>query len=96
MSAGFRSPAGLWVGGVSAPTGTQVGYRSLLAFWAGGAGAVVATPPQPPVMSGGGGSYRPQFRHEPRRIEIDPLQAQRLDEDELIALVIASALPLLH
>lgn len=91
MAAGFRSSLAFWMGGAGAET-TQVGVRGLLAFWMGGADTVTATPPQPPIVTGGG-SYR---RRPPFRIPVDPLQAQRLDEDELIVLVIASALPLLH
>jgi len=45
-----------------APLGTEVGVRSLLAFWIGGAGVVAGEPPEP---GGGGGVYIPVWR--PRR-----------------------------
>lgn len=82
MAAGFRSPLALWLGGASAPR-PQAGFRSLLAFWLGG--AVVGEAVEPPVVHHGGGM--------PRRIEIpNALRRQRLEEDELIMIVIACAM----
>lgn len=83
MSVGFRSPLALWLGGASAPR-PQAGVRSLLAFWLGG--AVVGEAVEPPVVHHGGGWM-------PRRVEVpSALHLQRLEEDELIMIVIASAL----
>lgn len=84
MSAGYRSPLAIWLGGAAAPP-PQAGVRSLLAFWLGGAVAGVDVEP-PPVVHHGGGRL-------PRRIAVpSALQRQRLEEDELIMIVIASAL----
>lgn len=48
MSAGYRSPSGVWVGGVSSPsTVAPGGYTSLLGFWVGGVSAEAYTPPTP-------------------------------------------------
>ena len=55
-----------------------------------GSDALVIAPEASPIVTGGVG-YPRLFR-----IPVDLLQAQRVDEDELIALVIAQALPLLH
>lgn len=85
MAAGYRSPLGIWLGGAAAPP-PQAGVRSLLAFWLGGAVAGPVVDPPPPVLTGGGGWV-------PLRISVpDALHMQRLEEDELIMLVIAGAL----
>lgn len=86
---GFRSLLAPWLGGASAAPAVapvEAGYRSLFALWAGGAGAALAVTP-PGVSFGGSG---------PLRIPVDRLRLQQLADDELIAIVIAAALPLLH
>lgn len=81
MTAGYRGAYGIWVGGAAAvpPPG---GFRSLYAFWTGGASAGTIVPP-PVVFSGSGAHWRAEI----------PTHLQHLKEDELILLVISSAIP---
>lgn len=84
--------------GTGAANGALAGVGQLQAalFGTGDIAAVIdliGVSPEPPIVIGGGVGY---YRRPPFRIPVDLLQAQRVDEDELIVLVIASALPLLH
>lgn len=77
MTAGFRSPAGIWVGGASAPV-RQLGYRSPFAFWAGGAGAFVEAV-HPPM--GGRVSFA--------RVRHTDIDRRRRAHDDLLLLLAA-------
>lgn len=91
MSAGYRGLLAPWIGGAGSVG--QHGYRGLMAFWVGGASALapITPPPPPPPEVEFNLGYATAYR-----FPVDRLAAQRLEEDELIVLVIAQALPLLH
>ncbi len=78
MSAGYRSPSGVWVGGISSPPVIiPAGYTSPLAFWLGGASASAYTPPTPTG----------QVTHVRKRITKKPVLIQLLREDEEIIIL---------
>jgi hypothetical protein len=87
VAAGYRSLAAPWLGGAAAPS-RPAAYRSLLAPWLGGAfGYAGTTPPEPPLVIGGG--------WKPRRIPIDrdrftPLQLARDEDDVILATIMAA------
>ena len=94
-AAGVRSLLAPWLGGAgAAETDTsQASVRGLFAFWMGGAGAVTTTPPGPTPQPGG-------IWHQQLRLPIPPtlterLRLQQIQEDEVIAIVLTAALPVL-
>lgn len=71
------------------PVAVVPGYRSILAFWLGGAGAGTFVPPQPPA---GGAGYMPPSRERPRkareeREDLERLRRLRRDDEELALLI---------
>jgi hypothetical protein len=102
VAAGYRSNAGRWLGGASAPSG-KAGYRSIAAQWLGGASAYTG-PARPGYRSmlawwlGGACSYPyvpPEPEEVPERgvgaaIRRRAVRVRRNDDDE-VALLVATA-----
>lgn len=90
MAAGYRSYAGLWVGGIGAPVESVGGYESLLAFWVGGAAADSSAPPS---LNPGGAifSRKRTVDRRSRLIELQRrthLEAIWREDEEIVSVII--------